>query len=86
MTEVETPQTADESSLERVRHHVRGHDGRKWRTVPDAPPCKHCGATPIAARSVSGWSLACPNDKTHGYLFEQWLEKCRRRWTMIHAA
>jgi hypothetical protein len=47
---------------------------------------QHCGATPIAARSVAGWSLACPNDKAHGYLFEQWIEKCRRRWAVLHAA
>ena len=63
-----------------------GWDSRKWREVRTAVPCKHCGAVPIAARSAAGWSLACPNDKAHGYLFEQWMEKCRRRWAVVHAA
>lgn len=36
--------------------------------------------------SVAGWSPACSNDKAHGYLFEQWMEKCRRRWAVFHAA
>lgn len=63
-----------------------GWDSRKWRPVKTAAPCKHCGAVPIAARSVSGWSLACPNDKAHGRLFEQWMQKCKRRWAALHAA
>lgn len=60
--------------------HVEGPDTRKWRVVTNTVPCKECGNLPIAARSAAGWTMQCPTDCRHGYLFEQWMSKCVRKW------
>jgi len=40
--------------------------------------CRVCGAVPVKKRSRSGWEYECPNG--HFKLFEQWINKCRRKW------